>query len=696
MGDADCEYDDRTFRANFVGDSAARLRDRVKDKLKEFMGDYTDDTLVEYVIVLLRNGRRKEEAKRELNVFLGDDSGSFVTWLWDHLSLNLNLYIQTKESLPDEMAIKKEKEAIHFGSSSTQVVQESSASRTDSEHEDGKLVDITRSRRNREWKGLMGEMSGSFSLRSTVIDALQSGEKSNRRSDVRSFSPPSSQIMKKRSREYETQPTKRDADVLPKLAPSRRLLEFAVRDAVKTAQQPTSKAEPALKRLRSMISTSKDTMFGERPQRTRSTLRMSGSMSVALKAAAEAAEDVTRSRNAGSVFDRLGHDRATVEPIELSSDVIEPILDDGVYREFDQIDSAGQVEYQQKDVYDDEVVGNSSMFVRDAEISVDSASDNDSYDDFGVSNDHVLDASQYSAIEKDNSVMLHYDVSKGGNEVVRKTRFVQQDVPPSASAKPSSKIVNISVNVNTWKPPEYQVSKDANKNESRKPEGNEGASVKPNVNVGILKESSSSIAGNGKDMLPTVVQKEPLKPMPSTPGVSYATSRPSEDVDSRTIFLTNVHFAANKDTLSRHFNKFGEVLKVIIVTDPATGQPIGSAYVEFLRKESAELALSLNGTSFMSRILKVARRSSVEASVMGWPRVSRASPFASGLGRMPFPRGIMPTAFRTRLPVKPGARSLQWKRDTAAALTTEGAKSIQISPRNTGRNLTYVRPESKV
>lgn len=34
----------------------------------------------DYVIVLLRNGRRKEEARNELNVFLGDDSDSFVSW----------------------------------------------------------------------------------------------------------------------------------------------------------------------------------------------------------------------------------------------------------------------------------------------------------------------------------------------------------------------------------------------------------------------------------------------------------------------------------------------------------------------------------------------------------------------------------------------------------------------------------------
>ncbi|KAL0900290.1 hypothetical protein Bca101_084251 [Brassica carinata] len=36
-----------------------------------------------------------------------------------------------------------------------------------------------------------------------------------------------------------------------------------------------------------------------------------------------------------------------------------------------------------------------------------------------------------------------------------------------------------------------------------------------------------------------------------------------------------VHFAATKDSLSRHFNKFGEVLKAVIVTDPAKEQPSG-------------------------------------------------------------------------------------------------------------------------
>lgn len=46
MDGSDEDDDHRTFRVNFSGDGVAKLRQRVKDKLKEFMGDYTDDTLV--------------------------------------------------------------------------------------------------------------------------------------------------------------------------------------------------------------------------------------------------------------------------------------------------------------------------------------------------------------------------------------------------------------------------------------------------------------------------------------------------------------------------------------------------------------------------------------------------------------------------------------------------------------------------
>ncbi|EPS74010.1 hypothetical protein M569_00747, partial [Genlisea aurea] len=166
---------------------------------------------------------------------------------------------------------------------------------------------------------------------------------------------------------------------------------------------------------------------------------------------------------------------------------------------------------------------------------------------------------------------------------------------------------------------------------------------------------------------------------------------PSEDIDSRTIFVSNVHFAASKDGLSRHFNKFGEVLKVVILTDSSTGQPQGSAYVEFMRKDAADLALSLNGTSFMSRILRVLKKSSAQpevaaaaASQQQRPRIIRASP-------LPVPRiGLIPRGglhHRGHVPVKRGsARSFQWKREPAA--DTGASSNSNFGPT---RSLIYVR-----
>lgn len=45
MGSADL-VDDRTFNGDFSVEGAAKLKEMVMVKLKEFMGDYTDDTLV--------------------------------------------------------------------------------------------------------------------------------------------------------------------------------------------------------------------------------------------------------------------------------------------------------------------------------------------------------------------------------------------------------------------------------------------------------------------------------------------------------------------------------------------------------------------------------------------------------------------------------------------------------------------------
>lgn len=93
------------------------------------------------------------------------------------------------------------------------------------------------------------------------------------------------------------------------------------------------------------------------------------------------------------------------------------------------------------------------------------------------------------------------------------------------------------------------------------------------------------------------------------------------------------------------------------------------------------------------------------APMLAWPRMPRASPFAARFARVPFPRAI-PNAFRSRLPIKPGPRSLQWKRGASLAPTAPVGESVDnlqngvanvgnSVPSPTGRKLTYVRTEMK-
>ena len=43
---SDNRADNRMFKSNFTAEGAAMLRERVNEKLKEYMGHYSDDTLV--------------------------------------------------------------------------------------------------------------------------------------------------------------------------------------------------------------------------------------------------------------------------------------------------------------------------------------------------------------------------------------------------------------------------------------------------------------------------------------------------------------------------------------------------------------------------------------------------------------------------------------------------------------------------
>ncbi|CAH9122855.1 unnamed protein product [Cuscuta epithymum] len=640
--------DDQAFRVNFSSEGVAKLREQVQLKLMEFMGDYTDDTLVEYVMVLLRNGRNKGEAKNELDVFLGDDSNSFVSWLWDHLGSNLNLYVQQQEPPPDVVAKIRPSSMEHAGNNEMHRMKSVS----------GQVKpDMPRSRHKREWKGLLRDTDEHPAV---VVNTTyrEVGNKLKLASAVRSASP-EPEVQRKRSQPEDVPTKKRESISQANIAAPRRLLQFAVRDALATSRQSNLGSEPSLKRLRSVVSTPMGESSNEEHQHIiRSIARFPNPMDTATKAVAEAPKDVKKYRSSANVFDRLGSD-PDMSRTRVQHELMEDIPEDEKYVDVAEVPiichQRSDLNEQYADLNGIRVVGQGAM--------------------------DVSHNRSYVGISSENSLLVEHIVGDSSDGIMHNKPLMDQDQPISTH----SALRTGSLNVNTWKSAKYQEAR------------NEIMVAKSNMP--LMKESSFPVAvDNGNVKASADTEAAPQKIQPAIPGL-YPTGTHTEDSDSRTIFVNNVHFAATKDSLSRHFNKFGEVLKVEILTDAGTGLAKGSAYVEFMRKESAEHALSLDGTSFMSRILKVVRKSYAPPEPAGsamssWPRIVRGTRFtASTFGRSPFlSRGGMHNAYRARLTVKPGARSMQWKRDAPAAPNQTSGNAI---PSFTPRSMTYVRTEVK-
>ncbi|XP_008461790.2 nucleolin 1 isoform X1 [Cucumis melo] len=674
MGSED-RVDDRTFKVDFTGEGMAKLRERIKLKMKEFMGDYTDDTLVEYVIVLLRNGRRREEAQNELNVFLADDSHSFVSWLWDHLASSMDLYVEPPaKSSANEVPRPKSPVA--------EPDTRNNSHNLESDSERGKTEKLSSRRRNREWRGIANEET-------RVIPKSEV-------SRVKHSSPEQVPSHRKRSRP-DDQGTEREAAFQVSIAAPRRLLQFAMRDAVATTRPSNAAKEPHSKRLRSVVSASNSDTTN-RPRRLQSVAKVPNPMATVIKAVTEASEDVVRVKSS-SVFDRLGRQSRDMDLTESSGRLGEygvTSVENDQYGDMNHSeDRPYSATYLERSNYIGKYSRDEPMFEPETGLASDSASENE---DVNIRGHRVFDDSwtAESGVRKGSNLRTVAFRAVDNSDDERVAQYTQKD-QPSLAANSSRDIVNISVNVNTWKPPHYQdqgqipeLAGQKFLQESELQGTRSAVQVTENGEPVTLVNQRKTPASN--------LQKEFQKPPLSANG-QFASTRPLEEADARTIFVSNVHFAATKDSLSRHFNKFGEVLKVIIVTDATTGQPKGSAYVEFMRKESAENALSLDGTSFMSRILKVVRKNASQlegASTVTWPRAVRGSPFpTSRFTRVPFMRGV-PGGFRARPPMKLGARSMQWKRDNQTATADNGASlSGNSIPSPGARSLTYVRTEPK-
>ncbi|CAL3967617.1 unnamed protein product [Diplocarpon coronariae] len=95
-------------------------------------------------------------------------------------------------------------------------------------------------------------------------------------------------------------------------------------------------------------------------------------------------------------------------------------------------------------------------------------------------------------------------------------------------------------------------------------------------------------------------------------------SEDKEDIDSRSIFVGNVDYAASPEEIQAHFQGCGSINRVTILLDKFTGHPKGYAYVEFTEPSVVAQALVLNESVFRNRNLKVVpKRTNVPGMTRG-------------------------------------------------------------------------------
>ncbi|GAB4837652.1 hypothetical protein Ancab_002502 [Ancistrocladus abbreviatus] len=72
----------KSFKLDRKSSAASKLKKLVSDKLSRIFPDYSDDVLAEYITVLVCNGKNQNQARNDLEEFLGERTEDFVSWLW--------------------------------------------------------------------------------------------------------------------------------------------------------------------------------------------------------------------------------------------------------------------------------------------------------------------------------------------------------------------------------------------------------------------------------------------------------------------------------------------------------------------------------------------------------------------------------------------------------------------------------------
>ncbi|XP_024369333.1 uncharacterized protein [Physcomitrium patens] len=646
------------YNMDLSSSGAAKFRGCVKEKLSEYIGNYTDDVLVEYVVVLVGHGKEKSQAVNDLEAFLGGDSESFVSWLWDHMATNKQFYFKTEDDRPSDTGLIDENTQDQGEPSLRSVVA------VEGDDEETTQMEFEEPSEGHETGGVL--RPDDMNTGTEVENSLKRSRRwdgSRRNLAKRSRSP---EIWTRRGRGRADRPDVKEMSP-PVVKASRRLLMNAVREVVNesallaTKKDALKKSEPA-KRLQSLVLSDAD---------------MQGN---------GGAEVVTT------------HGDPAVEP--------EPVA-------MEDLHVNGNYELQERQTQDKPA----SVWDR---IKFNHRSTQNNKNGFAEGEEGV----HFENREKwKKNGASSYRTGSGKGRGGREQRHRGGALHPGRTVLVSGQILGDALRrINTAHMQNsdnlYKRNGSASNKLGRHRPGNESSQTDGKVigdaqttivNEDVL-EMKKKLRQIQLDMTKLRArQAEVTKEVQNSPAAGLRTmsfeSQPSqEDINSRSIFVTNVHFAATQAALRAHFGGCGIINRVTLLAEPATGKPKGSAFVEFATKDAVEIALTLSESSLLSRNVKVMRKNSAIAEMNPVSAISSSfsqPTFSSGYPREHTPQHKLYPARRSIGPsmLQTGTSNLKWRRDASAAtniIPSDVASSTDMdmiitAPVRSSRSLSYVR-----
>ncbi|PON73695.1 Splicing factor-like protein [Parasponia andersonii] len=556
----------KPFNIRRKSPAASELKSSISAKLLDFIAEFTDDILAEYITVMVCNGKNQYQARDDLQAFLGERSGEFVSWLWGHL-LNRPSECDVDISLrnPNEVSVTSPKSS-----------DRDTDSRISRERCSDALAQSLLPRRNE----ISTEVEGSEKIVGGSFASDSSGKESNpvisanRDQGIRCMTKPK-QI---RDRKFGGLPNEH--------------LYFPKNDP----QSPVSGhhfskqicVSNVLGRHITPIPAVTFSMHAEKPR--------------------------------VSVWDRLG----------------KPSDDEPEEGKIVHLPTLGHNK-QDEELHNQRALIGSWLSCRASRIDERS---------------RVYDNLDKSENPKDG--VCGACEPHAANNIGRKRLFGETSSGPGSDSVPSRDKRKMEPQINA-------ISHELQKSDLATKDSETSLNLVSTM-LG-MKQRLEQIEMEMSKLRSKQVEKEKYGKLCQLSNPSRL-KHPVEDIESRTIVVTNVHFAATKEALSLFFAKCGAIVNVVMLTDPVTAKPKGSAYITFACKESVDRAVALSGTTFISRTVKVLRKEEAGTA---------SAPFRTGKSsKVPLPKCKM-----AAVPGKPyySSSHLQWRRENTSGQSEPSASA---------------------